>query len=65
MTRIDRFLISSDWEDHFKGAIQMALHREFSDHWPIFLSSKEVHWGPKPFRFENSWLLSKSFLPNA
>ena len=40
----------------------MALPRLISDHCPIKLSSSSVDWGPKPFRFENCWLVNKQFL---
>lgn len=54
MSRIDRFLVNKEWEDHLSEAVQIALPRSLSDHRPIKLSSgSEVDWGPRPFRFEN------------
>lgn len=44
MTRIDRFLISTEWEEHFAGVIQTALPRGLSNHRPIKLNSEGVNW---------------------
>ena len=37
MSRIDRFLYSTDWEDHFPAIHQKRLPRLLSDHYPIML----------------------------
>ena len=56
MSRIDRFLVSEDWEGYFKGVVQSTLSRPVSDHFPILLDGGGVRRGPVPFRFENMWL---------
>lgn len=57
MSKIDRFLISNGWEDLFVGVMQTALARGLSDHRPIKLFIEEVDLGPRPFKFENGWLI--------
>ncbi|XP_026459319.1 uncharacterized protein LOC113359979 [Papaver somniferum] len=54
-SKLDRFLISSEWEDHFLRIEQSTLPKPFSDHIPIVLSTEEEEgWGPTPCRFENN-----------
>lgn len=61
-SRIDRFLVTSTWEDNFPNLIQETLSRLVLDHFPILLESSRVKWGPTPFRFENMWLQHHSFI---
>lgn len=63
MSRIDHFMLSKEWKDHFPVVIQVALPIMLSDHCPIKLSTKAMDWGPIPFRFENCWLLHKKLIP--
>ena len=60
-SRLDCFLISEDWENHFSGAIQCSLPRPVSDHFPILLDGGAVRRGPISFRFENMWLKGEGF----
>ncbi|KAJ9690749.1 hypothetical protein PVL29_013085 [Vitis rotundifolia] len=60
-SRLDRFLISEEWENHFSGAIQCSLPRPVSDHFPILLDGGGVKRGPIPFRFKNMWLKDEGF----
>jgi exonuclease III len=61
-SRLDRFLISPEWDAKFPGTLQKRLSRLCSDHFPILLDCGGIHWGPSPFRFENMWLKSEGFV---
>ncbi|XP_026384963.1 uncharacterized protein LOC113280568 [Papaver somniferum] len=45
LSKLDRFLVLSDWEDHFLTINVTALARPFSDHKPIILSCSYEDWG--------------------
>ncbi|GKV05277.1 hypothetical protein SLEP1_g17307 [Rubroshorea leprosula] len=55
-SRIDRFLLSEGWLTKWGDAKQWRLNRTISDHCPILLKQKEVDWGPKSFKFFNTWI---------
>lgn len=61
MSRLDRFLVSEEWLQEWPNPSQWALDRDVSDHCPIILQHKIINWGPKPFRFNNCWLLKDGF----
>ena len=61
MSRLDRFLVSDNWESHFGNAIQRILPRPVSNHSPILLDNEGVRSGPSPFRFELMWLKFEGF----
>ena len=51
MTRLDRFLISDDWDLSFGGTAQSLLPRLVSDHFLVLLEGGgELEGGPLPFR---------------
>jgi len=52
-SRLDHFLISLDWEEHFTDAIQKRLPRPLSDHFPMCLENGKSQRGKIPFKFEN------------
>ena len=61
MSRLDRFLVSADWESKFSKAVQSTLPRPMSDHCPILLDSEGIKPGPRLFRFEIMWLKYEGF----
>jgi hypothetical protein len=63
MSRLDRILVSDGWLAEWGSVTLWALKRDVSDHCPIILKYDGYDWGPKPFRFNNHWLLNKD-LPN-
>lgn len=52
-SRLDRFLVSNDWENHFSGLFHSTLPKPVSDHAPILLDGRGIRKGKTPFRFEN------------
>jgi hypothetical protein len=61
-SRIDRFLVSPDWEAKYPGLFQKRLHRLCSDHFPILLDCGGIKGGVRPFKFENMWLKVDGFV---
>lgn len=55
-SRLDRVLMSEDWEEQFQSARQIALPNTVSDHIPIMLQVEERGGGPRLFKFELMWL---------
>ncbi|XP_060195161.1 uncharacterized protein LOC132624393 [Lycium barbarum] len=61
-SRIDRFLISTEWSEMFNTIKQYPLPRVFSDHKPIILESGDWETTPSYFKFENMWLQAEGFM---
>lgn len=55
-SRIDRFLLSPDWEAHCFYVSQCRLPRVLSDHFPLLLDCVDVVTSRGYFKFENMWL---------
>ncbi|GKU89787.1 hypothetical protein SLEP1_g3881 [Rubroshorea leprosula] len=55
-SRIDRFLVSEECLQKWNDLKQWGLGRSVSDHCPLLLKNEKVDWGPKPFKFFDSWL---------
>ena len=56
MSRIDRTLVSTDWEDHFGNVSQRVLPRVISNHCPLLVETGGMGWRHCAFKFENMWL---------
>ena len=61
--RLDRNLVSTEWEQKFPLSTVEALTREISDHTPLLLDTNQAsHRGNTPlFKFESGWLTRDDF----
>ena len=62
MSRIDRALVSLDWEEHFENGSQKVLPRVISDHCRLLLEAGAVQRGRSAFKFENMRLKVEGFV---
>ncbi|KAJ0599248.1 putative RNA-directed DNA polymerase [Helianthus annuus] len=61
LSKLDRFLVNSEFFDSWPEARCQALPRSWSDHCPIILIAKSVNFGARPFRVFNSWMEKEGF----
>nr|KAJ0217194.1 hypothetical protein LSAT_V11C300153710 [Lactuca sativa] len=61
LSKLDRFLVCSNFLDIFPNTSVTALPTELSDHCPLLLSTNYVDFGPRPFRFFNGWMQREDF----
>ncbi|KAF1894928.1 hypothetical protein Lal_00022422 [Lupinus albus] len=61
MSRLDRFLFTSDWASLWPSLWQKGMPRLVSDHCAVILSDCHQDWGPKPFRVLNAWFEHSTF----
>ncbi|MCH83058.1 LINE-1 reverse transcriptase like, partial [Trifolium medium] len=61
MSRLDRVLVSPNWQGEWGNVSLWGLKRDVSDHCPLVVKYDGHDWGPKPFRFNNFWLNNNSF----
>ena len=62
LSRLDRFLVSFDWEDFYLDVCQKLMPRPLSNHYPILLEVGSMLRGKIPFRFENMWLKTEGIV---
>lgn len=54
LSKLDRFLVCSEFSNLFPHVSATALPRDKSDHCPILLSQSRANFGPLPFKLFNS-----------
>jgi hypothetical protein len=61
--KLDRVLVSTEWEINFLLAKVEARDQNISDHTPLDVSidASTLQSGNRPFRFERGWLLKEGF----
>jgi hypothetical protein len=61
--RLDKVLVSIDWEQKFPLAVVQALTRDISDQIPLLLDcgTSTTQGNQRPFQFELCWLLTNVF----
>ncbi|XP_065628619.1 uncharacterized protein LOC136067152 [Quercus suber] len=58
-SRLDKFLLSADWEEKFPSVCQRRLSRLFSDHFPIILEGGNLLGGSPSFILANKLKMLK------
>lgn len=61
-SKVDRFLLSLDWEAHFPNVSQRRLPKNLSDHFSLLLHCVDVVRSRGYFKFENMGLKYESFV---
>jgi hypothetical protein len=61
-SRIDRFLLYTEWEEYFSDATQRRLPQLLSNHFPLMLDCGVGCRASRSFKFENMWLQSEGFV---
>jgi hypothetical protein len=62
MSRIDRILVSADWEEKYPDVVQKLMPKPISDYNPIMLEAGGMARGKTSFKFENMRLKAPDFV---
>ncbi|MFS8008207.1 putative Endonuclease/exonuclease/phosphatase superfamily [Helianthus anomalus] len=60
-SKIDRVFFCHEFQNKWSDASLCRLPHRFSDHNPLLLLVADLNYGPKPFRFFNSWFEKPNF----
>ncbi|KAL8469021.1 hypothetical protein ACS0TY_032008 [Phlomoides rotata] len=60
-SRIDRIMVNKEWLGKWPNQALKGMGRSISDHIPIYLDTTQRDWGPRPFRFFNTWMTHSNF----
>ncbi|KAL8479250.1 hypothetical protein ACS0TY_026208 [Phlomoides rotata] len=60
-SKIDRMFMNNEWLRKCPNQSIKGLRRSISDHVPLVIQSESKDWGPRPFRFINSWIEHQQF----
>jgi hypothetical protein len=61
LSKLDRALVSIDWEMSYPNSLLQAISSSVSDHAPLHLSMNASHYPKRRFRFELFWLKLDGF----
>lgn len=62
LSRIDKVMVSRDWEEHFLDMIQRIFSWVVLDHCPLQMEARGMPRAKIPFKFENMWLKVEGFV---
>lgn len=62
--KLDRILMSTEWEQKYSLSSVQTLNHDISDHTPLLLNTKDkqTSCNHQTFKFELGWLLRDGFL---
>jgi hypothetical protein len=59
--KLDRFLVSPEWDLHYNNVNVTGLSRSFSDHVPLCLKTDVISPARREFRYELCWKFRPDF----